>query len=65
VRTELAVGGTEAWTAGQAEFLGAVLAAGRHPHLAAALASGTAPTSEDDLLDRMLPRMLAGLLESS
>jgi AcrR family transcriptional regulator len=65
VRTELAVGGsTAAWSAAQAEFLGAVVAAGRHPHLAAALAeaSGTAPAGGDDLLDRILPRMLAGLL---
>jgi AcrR family transcriptional regulator len=64
VRTELAVGGsTAAWSAAQAEFLGAVVTAGHHPHLAAALA-GAAPASENDLLDRVLPRMLAGLLEN-
>jgi AcrR family transcriptional regulator len=64
VRTELAVGdSTAAWSAAQAEFLGAVVTAGRHPHLAAALA-GAASASENDLLDRVLPRMLAGLLES-
>jgi AcrR family transcriptional regulator len=66
VRTELAIGGsTAAWSAAQAEFLGVVVAAGHHPHLAAALseASGAPPASEDDLLDRILPRMLGGLLE--
>jgi AcrR family transcriptional regulator len=68
VRTELAVGGSTAtWSAAQAEFLGAVVSAGRHPHLAAALseASGAAPASENDLLDRILPKMLAGILEGS
>ncbi|TQM46162.1 TetR/AcrR family transcriptional regulator [Pseudonocardia cypriaca] len=63
VRTELAVGGTTAsWSAAQAEFLGAVVSAGGHPHLAAALADAR-PAPEDALLDRILPRMLAGLLE--
>lgn len=66
VRTEHTVGGsTEAWTAGQAEFLGSVAAAGRHPHLATALTGSGEPAAPgaDDLLDRILPRMLAGLLE--
>jgi AcrR family transcriptional regulator len=63
VRTELAVGDTTAsWSATQAEFLGAVVSAGGHPHLAAALADAP-PAPEDALLDRILPRMLAGLLE--
>jgi AcrR family transcriptional regulator len=63
VRTELAVGDTTAsWSAAQAEFLGAVVSAGGHPHLAAALADAP-PAPEDALLDRILPRMLAGLLE--
>lgn len=68
VRTELAVdSSTTAWSAAQAEFLGAVVTAGHHPHLAAALAeaSGAAPASENDLLDRILPKMLAGILEGS
>jgi AcrR family transcriptional regulator len=68
VRTELAVGGsTAAWSADQAEFLGAVVTAGHHPHLAAALAEASTapPATENDLLDRILPRMLAGLLDSS
>jgi hypothetical protein len=68
VRTELAVGGsTTAWSAAQAEFLGSVVTAGHHPHLAAALAEASTapPASENDLLDRILPRMLAGLLEGS
>jgi AcrR family transcriptional regulator len=66
VRTELTVGGsTETWIAGQAEFLATVAADGRHPHLATALADSAdaATTSDDDLLDRILPQMLAGLLE--
>src|SRR5918998_2926800 len=64
VRTELAVGDTTAsWSAAQAEFLGAVVSAGGHPHLAAALAEAGPGTTDDDLLDRILPRMLAGLLE--
>ena len=64
VRTELTVGdSTASWSAAQAEFLGAVVAAGGHPHLAAALADAP-PVPEDALLDRILPRMLAGLLEA-
>jgi AcrR family transcriptional regulator len=64
VRTELTVGdSTASWSSAQAEFLGAVVAAGGHPHLAAALADAP-PASEDALLDRILPRMLAGLLEA-
>ena len=64
VRTELAVGdSTATWSGAQAEFLGAVVTAGRHPHLAAALAEAGPVTTDDDLLDRILPRMLAGLLE--
>jgi AcrR family transcriptional regulator len=63
VRTELTVGASAAWSAAQADFLGAVVAAGDHPHLAAALAE-TSPTPEADVLDRILPRMLAGLLEA-
>jgi AcrR family transcriptional regulator len=64
VRTELTVGdSTASWSAAQAEFLGAVVAAGGHPNLAAALADAP-PVPEDALLDRILPRMLAGLLEA-
>ncbi len=63
VRTELSVGdSTASWSAAQAEFLGAVVSAGGHPHLAAALADAP-PVPEDAILDRILPRMLAGLLE--
>jgi AcrR family transcriptional regulator len=63
VRTELQAGGSAtAWSAAQGEFLGAVTSAGTHPQLAAALA-GAPPAAEEDLLDRILPRMLAGLLE--
>jgi AcrR family transcriptional regulator len=64
VRTELSVGdSTAAWSAAQAEFLGSVVAAGDHPHLAAALAEAS-PAPGAAVLDRILPRMLAGLLEA-
>jgi AcrR family transcriptional regulator len=65
VRTELGVGGsTAAWQQAQAEFLTAVVTAGEHPHLAAAFAGrAPGPTGDDDLIDRILPRVLAGLLE--
>jgi AcrR family transcriptional regulator len=64
VRTELSVGdSTASWSAAQAEFLGAVVSAGGHPHLAAALADAP-PVPEDAILDRILPRMLAGLMEA-
>ena len=64
VRTELTSGGSAAaWSAAQAEFIGAVVSAGGHPHLAAALAEAPTATTDDALLDRILPRMLAGLLE--
>jgi AcrR family transcriptional regulator len=66
VRTEIAVGGsTAAWQAAQAEFLAAVVSAGSHPHLAAAFATQAAGPGggDDDLIDRVLPRMLAGLLQ--
>jgi AcrR family transcriptional regulator len=64
VRTELAVGAnTTAWAQGQAEFLGAVVVAGEHPHLAAAVQDLTPLTEgSDDLIDRVLPRVITGLL---
>jgi AcrR family transcriptional regulator len=66
VRTEIAVGNsTSGWQAAQAEFLSAVIAAGHHPHLAAATAdSDPGLIGEDDLFDRLLPRVLTGLLET-
>lgn len=46
VRTERAVGAnTTAWAQGQAEFLGAVVTAGQHPHLAATVQDLTPPTA--------------------
>jgi len=60
VRTELAVGeNTTAWAQGQAEFLGAVILAG-----VAATVQDLTPTPEgtDDLIDRVLPRVISGLL---
>ena len=67
VRTELAVGtSTSAWAQGQADFLGAVVRAGQHPHLAATMQDLTPipadPDGPDDLLDRVLPRVITGLL---
>lgn len=64
VRTERAVGmNTTAWAQGQADFLGAVVTAGQHPHLAATVQDLTpSPHGADDLLDRVLPRVITGLL---
>jgi AcrR family transcriptional regulator len=64
VRTERAVAmNTTAWAQGQADFLGAVVTAGQHPHLAATVQDLTpSPDGADDLLDRVLPRVITGLL---
>ena len=64
VRTERSVGmNTTAWAQGQADFLGAVVTAGQHPHLAATVQDLTpSPDGADDLLDRVLPRVITGLL---
>jgi AcrR family transcriptional regulator len=66
VRTEAAVPDPTGEIArAQVEFLGSVAAAGRHPHLAAALADPRpAPDTGTDLVDRVLPRVLAGLLDT-
>jgi AcrR family transcriptional regulator len=63
-RGELASGGgMAAWTEGQIEFLTAIISAGDHPHLAAAFAEpAPRPAVDDDPMDRMLPRILGGLL---
>jgi AcrR family transcriptional regulator len=52
------------WQSGLAAYLAQVVAAGQHPHLAAALA-GAPPTNagqEDGLFERAMTRLLAGLL---
>jgi AcrR family transcriptional regulator len=52
------------WQRGLAAYLTRVVAAGQHPHLAAALASAppaTAPQG-DDLFERAMTRLLTGLL---
>lgn len=66
VRAEAALpGSTAEYQRAQAEFLVSVVAAGRHPHLAAALsAPGPQPDTTADLLDRVLPRVLTGLLDT-
>lgn len=51
---------SEDWQAAQLEYLTAVVTEGGHPHLAAALAGPPGPAG--DLLERVLPRVLAGAL---
>lgn len=68
-RLEVTTGtSTQAWQDAQVEFLTAVVAAGYHPHLAAAVQSppSPSPSSNDgtDLIDRVLPRVLSGILET-
>ncbi|MDQ4025496.1 MAG: TetR/AcrR family transcriptional regulator C-terminal domain-containing protein [Actinomycetota bacterium] len=66
VRTELATGRpTQAWEAEQEEYLRAVVAEGKHPHLATVVRSSPPGQERADLLDRLLPRILAGLLDAS
>jgi AcrR family transcriptional regulator len=53
----------ETGRAATAAYLGAVLAEGRHPHLAAALTSGApAQPGQEALFDRVVGGLLAGLL---
>ena len=56
---------TQAWQEAQVEYLMSVVSTGSHPHLAAALQSSPAAPRSDvtDLLDRVLLRVLAGVLE--
>jgi AcrR family transcriptional regulator len=64
VRNAVAAGeSTEAWQKAQAEFLTAVVTAGEHPNLSAALSEPPPPPRDGDLIDHVLPRMLSGLLE--
>ncbi|MEN5075140.1 TetR/AcrR family transcriptional regulator C-terminal domain-containing protein [Isoptericola cucumis] len=63
VRTELgSAAPTREWEAAQAEYLREVVAGGRHPHLAAVVATSDPAPAGEDLLDRLLPRVLSGLL---
>ncbi|HZG90193.1 MAG TPA: TetR/AcrR family transcriptional regulator [Pseudonocardia sp.] len=66
VRTEAVVPDpTGDYARAHAEFLGSVVAAGRHPHLAAALTEpDPQPDASGDLVDRVLPRVLTGLLDT-
>lgn len=65
-RTELAADrSTQEWQAAQEEYLRAVVAAGEHPHLARVVASSSPAPQDDDLLGRLLPRILSGLLGAS
>ncbi|MGC4940039.1 TetR/AcrR family transcriptional regulator [Kribbella sp. DT2] len=53
------------WQQAQTEYLGQAISSGRHPHLAAALADQTPATDQtaEDLFDRILSRILTGLLQ--
>lgn len=63
-RLELSAGrSSKAWQAAQVEYLTAVVAEGRHPHLAAVVAE-PAGGSEGEMLERILPRVVAGVLEA-
>jgi hypothetical protein len=63
VRMEVATrGNVSAWQAAQVEYLAAIVADGRHPHLVAAFGS-PAPTNEGpELLDRTIRHVLPGVL---
>jgi AcrR family transcriptional regulator len=53
------------WLGELAAYLTGIASAGRHPHLAAALAEAPAddgPTSQEDVFDSAMSRILAGLL---
>jgi AcrR family transcriptional regulator len=52
------------WQQAQTAYLATVLQAGRHPHLAAALAAATdaEPTPAEELFDRVVTRVLSGLV---
>jgi AcrR family transcriptional regulator len=59
---------TAAWQSELATYLSRIAAAGRNPHLAAVLADAAAsshPQHQDDLFDRAMTRILAGLLPPS
>ncbi|CAM3662651.1 TetR/AcrR family transcriptional regulator [Isoptericola cucumis] len=63
VRTELgSAAPTREREAAQAEYLREVVAGGGHPHLAEVVRSSPPGPGDDDLLGRLLPRVLAGLL---
>jgi AcrR family transcriptional regulator len=54
------------WQRELAAYLAGMVAAGQHPHLAAALADAPPPPSDpDDLFDRAMTRILVGLLPPS
>ncbi|MEU2199470.1 TetR/AcrR family transcriptional regulator C-terminal domain-containing protein [Isoptericola sp. NPDC019482] len=62
-RTELAAGrSTEEWRSAQEEYLRSVVVAGEHPHLARAITTSTPASGDQDLLGRLLPRVLTGAL---
>jgi AcrR family transcriptional regulator len=56
------------WQSELAAYLTGIVSAGRHPHLAAALAGASAsegPASQEDVFDSAMTRILAGLLSPS
>ncbi|GAA4547590.1 TetR/AcrR family transcriptional regulator [Pseudonocardia xishanensis] len=62
-RLEVAAGRSSAdWQAAQVEYLTAIVAEGRHPNLSAAIAAPGGAGDGEDVLDRVLPRVVAGVL---
>jgi AcrR family transcriptional regulator len=63
VRMEVATrGNVSAWQAAQVEYLSAIVADGRHPHLAAAFGSPASTNEGPELLDRTVRHLLHGVL---
>ncbi|WP_134324099.1 TetR/AcrR family transcriptional regulator [Cumulibacter soli] len=61
-RLEISSGqSNQAWQKAQVEFLASAVSDGEHPHLSAAFAS-PAVEGDADMLHRVLPRVLAGVL---
>ncbi|MFB7669221.1 TetR/AcrR family transcriptional regulator [Kitasatospora sp. NPDC056138] len=64
IAQELAGGTLSQWQRSQAAYLADVVTAGRHPHLASALTASSPDRADpgEPLFDRVLTRVLAGLL---
>ena len=61
-----ASGGTERWQAEVAGYLGAAVATGEYPHLAAAFNSGASPDADpDSIFERGLDRTVSAILNPS
>lgn len=63
VRVEVAArGNVSAWQAAQVEYLAAIVADGRHPHLVAAFGTPVSTNEGPELLDRTVRHVLQGVL---